>query len=148
MKRSTRIVIHTLTLIVILMLVVIWTAPAHASTKVTFFVVSEHFQPNAPFNQYDHQFFGVEVDGWSASTYVNSYYKRSIMVGHTWYWPVSTDWELDILLGVVTGYHDTNGCPRICPTISPGVTYTGFESLRPRLGIAGAALTFSLSWEF
>lgn len=115
--------------------------------KVTYYVISEHFKAKK-FNQYSHHFIGVEYRGWSASKFRNSYYKRSYMIAYTKYWQVANHWQASLMLGGVSGYKGENSCPYICPVVSPGITYTRFQFVQPRLSIMGTALTLSFSGNF
>lgn len=124
---------------------------AKADFEITYFVVSEHFS-STPFNQYDHQFIGLEKregnSGWSIATFKNSYFKRSVMATYTRYWQLSEHFEANLMLGAVTGYKDQNSCPAVCPVLSPGITYTKYKYFRPRLSVMGTALTLSFSARF
>lgn len=116
--------------------------------KVTYYVISEHFRHSKKLNQYSHHFIGVEMQGWSVAKFRNSYYKRSYMVAYTRYWQLAPNWQASLMLGGVKGYKGENSCPYICPVVSPGITYTRFQFVQPRLSIMGTALTLSFSGDF
>ena len=153
MKSKTRFVLKALALVYALAFIGTILAPLAeaAELDVTYLAVSEHFRSKT-LNQYNHQFFSFEVrngsEGWLLGTFTNSYFQKSVMFGRTKHWPVADNFEASLSYGAVSGYYKQNSCPRICPFVSPSITYTKYKYFRPRLSVMGAALVLSFSAKF
>ncbi len=139
-------------------------APTLASAntiEVTYFLTSKHFASknnNGENFNVDHKFISAEYrigeNGVSASTFVNSFDKRSYMVDYSRYWQPYNNIEASVRVGAVTGYDAPNEClqgdktMKVCPVISVGVAYTRNNYFIPKLSIIPKAVTLSFSARF
>jgi len=151
-KERMCLVLKALAFFYCLVLLGVALTPLHAEElDVTYLAVSEHFS-SEDYNQYNHQFFSFEVRngnrGWVLATFNNSYYQDSVMFGRTRHWTIADHVEVGLVLGLVHGYYKYNRCPRLCPFVSPSITYTKYKYFRPRLSVAGSALVLSFSAKF
>lgn len=150
-------IINTAVALFLLGLLLLEVAKAEDNIDITYFAISEHFS-DVPYNQYDHQFIGVTYKqgdrGYTLATFINSYYRRSVLVSYSHYWELSTNLEASASLGLATGYDSFDTCRKnksgiyFCPVVELGIKYTKFDSVQPKLSIFGEALVFSLSARF
>ena len=124
---------------------------------VTFGAVSAHVI-KGDFNEKDHQFIGIErsvganVDRTiGISTFVNSYYKRSVLATYNMYTNThGSPWRAGLHVGASTGYAE-EGClapvMKLCPFAAVSVSYTRY-ALVPRITYIGAAFVLSVSYRF
>jgi len=127
-----------------------------AEYDITLGAVSSHVT-HGDFNETGHEFIGIErsigddIDRTiGVSTFVNSYYRRSMLVTYNTYNQLYTYWRGGVHYGVVTGYAE-EGCLisglKLCPFVGVSLAYTRFDTV-PRITYIGAAFTFSLSYKF
>lgn len=137
-------------------------ALAHSDTiEITYFLKSQHFASKnysgEDFNA-QHKFIGAEYrigkNGIAASTFMNSFYKRSYMVDYARYWQPYNNIEASVRVGVVTGYDAPNEClpgdktMKVCPVVSVGVAYTANDYFIPKISLIPKAVTLSFSARF
>ncbi len=137
-------------------------ALAHSDTiEITYFLKSQHFASKnysgEDFNA-QHKFIGAEYrignNGISASTFMNSFNKRSYMVDYARYWKPYSNIEASVRVGGVTGYDDEYECLhtsktfKLCPIVSAGVAYTANNYVIPKLSLIPGAVTLSFSARF
>lgn len=147
-----------------LILILISTQSVASTIEVTYLLKSQHFASGFTNKTYhggdfnnDHQFIGLEYrrsnNALSASTFVNSFYKRSYMADYARYWHPYGNTEVSARIGFVTGYDSLSECisgerMKVCPSMSFGIAYTKLDYFIPKISMTPKALTFSLSARF
>ena len=129
--------------------------------EITYFLKSQHFAEKMndgnDFNA-NHNFIGVEYrdgkNGYSVSSFTNSYYKQSYLIDYARYWQPMDNIEASVRIGVASGYDGDFECTssgtnvKICPVVSVVVAYTGINNVIPKLSLIPGAFTLSFSARF
>ncbi len=94
-----------------------------------------------------HRLAAVEYSSYMAGYFNNSYDEDSAFIAKRWSQDFG-DWEASISLGAVYGYRScikgwSEDDRRICPLISPSLTYTRY-AVQPSLLLMGNALAISV----
>ena len=131
--------------------------PAHSHDfEFSYYATAKHIESKmnstTEYNS-DHNFFGLEYrtgnEGYSISSFTNSYYKQSYLIDYARYWHPYTNIELSARVGGVTGYGDAyDYCGAVCPMVSVGVAYTGNNYVIPKLSFAPGVFILSFSMRF
>jgi hypothetical protein len=156
MKKVPVVKIISLLVVILALLISGITSSKATEYDVTLGAVSSHVT-HGDFNETGHEFIGIErsiddnIDRTvGVSTFVNSYYRRSVLVTYNTYTQLYTNWRGGLHYGVVTGYAE-EGCVigglRLCPFAGISLSYTRFDTI-PRITFIGAAFTSSVSYKF
>lgn len=147
MKTINRLFTLLLTMMVGLLLFV--ASPAKAVNKFyefTFYAKTAHLENVDYRYNTHHKFVGLEYRdndyGIGASTFKNSFYRRSILIDVAKYWHPTKNLETSLRLGYITGYTKT----KVAAIAS--IAYSGFDRLKPKVSLIGTALVLTISYKF
>lgn len=106
---------------------------------------SKHFSDDA-YNE-SHSLLAVEYRSYMAGYFRNSYGEDSVFAAKRWSWSHG-NWEAGIAVGAVYGYrHCFKGWAdrsrRVCPLVSPSLTYTKY-AIQPSVLVMGNAAALSV----
>lgn len=106
---------------------------------------SQHFSGDA-YNE-SHDLLAVEYSSYMAGYFENSYGEDSVFAAKRWSWEYGY-WEASIIAGAVYGYRHclkgwTDRNRRVCPLISPAITYTRY-TVQPSVLLMGNAVALSI----
>ena len=114
---------------------------------------SSHFSSHN-YNE-THDLVALEYSSYMTGYFQNSYGEDSVFAAKRWSWDEG-HWKAGISLGAVYGYRSctkgwSHGERRLCPMISPSLTYTRYP-VQPSVLVLGNAIAVSvrtdLNWIF
>lgn len=107
-----------------------------------------------------HNVVAYARNNWMVGYFLNSHKEHSAFIGYSVYGrQLTSNINMNIYAGAVYGYRDcygagrrVNGKPvdsrKVCPMVSPVITFDHFETVQPYVALFGYALTVGLSKSF
>jgi hypothetical protein len=138
-----------LALVALYCLLTLWAPEAKAQTAVGVHLWSEHSKNEyeitheggvSEYRKFNEKNYGLYVvhNGWTAGTFENSYYRRTVYGGYSWVWPVYGPLDACLTVALATGYRRVPGVGTLRPMAMPGVRMALPEGIFLRYSVAPA----------